>query len=149
MPECMPAQTRNYATCRTNFNVSIRRNASKGDVLVVDDDEILLPLVGEMIARMGFKATIASNAIEALALLKAHHFDIVLTDFQMPQMDGFALAERIKKTTPDLPVVMMTGMRGSKIEDMLKSGLIDEIILKPFSIHAMKRVLEYLMAVPV
>lgn len=78
-------------------------------VLVVDDSAIDRHLAGAIVQKLeGWKATFASNGIEALASLKEKQPDLVLTDMLMPEMDGLELVTAIRATYPLLPVILMT-----------------------------------------
>jgi CheY-like chemotaxis protein len=92
------------------------------------------------------QAITASSGFAALNTLKGCPVDLVLTDFQMPGMNGLDLARRIKEMPLDMPIVMMTGLSGADVDDMLTAGIIDEILLKPFSVEAVNRLLMNLLA---
>jgi two-component system response regulator HydG len=79
-----------------------------GRVLIVDDDAELMKLLSLVLTRKGFEARGVRSGAEALAALSAEAFDVVLTDVQMPGMDGIALCERVVAAHLDLPVVVLT-----------------------------------------
>jgi CheY-like chemotaxis protein len=81
-----------------------------GDVLVVDDE----PLVGRAVTRIlspPHRVTLASSGAEALALLEAHRYDVVLCDLMMPGMSGMDLHERVARSAPEVAsrMVFLTG----------------------------------------
>ena len=67
-----------------------------GSVLVVDDALTVRELQRTILERAGFDVTVAADGVEAMACLADGHFDLVLTDVEMPRMDGFALTEHIR-----------------------------------------------------
>jgi CheY-like chemotaxis protein len=78
-------------------------------VLIVDDYGIDRRLAGALVAKVpGLRATFAADGAEALAALTAAPPAVVLTDLQMPGMDGLALVEAIRARHPEVPVVLMT-----------------------------------------
>jgi CheY-like chemotaxis protein len=78
-------------------------------VLVVDDSAIDRHLAGAIVQKSpGWKATFASNGVEALASLKTSLPDLVLTDMLMPEMDGLELVTAVRSQYPLLPVILMT-----------------------------------------
>jgi two-component system chemotaxis sensor kinase CheA len=79
-------------------------------VLVVDDALTVRELQRTILERAGYKVRVACDGIEALALLAEHPSDLVLTDVEMPRMDGFALTEAIRAqpTLSNLPVLILT-----------------------------------------
>lgn len=79
-------------------------------VLIVDDCDTTRKLLSYIIRERGFKIVGASNGIEALEILATTQIDIVLTDLNMPQMDGYELSRTLRRQEDykDLPIVMIT-----------------------------------------
>ena len=79
-------------------------------VLIVDDCDTTRKLLSYIIRERGFKIVGASNGIEALEILATTPIDIVLTDLNMPQMDGYELSRTLRKQEEykNLPIVMIT-----------------------------------------
>ena len=77
-------------------------------ILLVDDEEPLRRLVRMMLELDGHQVTEAGNGAEALSLFTMGEFDLVITDFEMPEMKGNELAVRIKLLDPSLPILMIT-----------------------------------------
>ena len=82
---------------------------TRGRVLFVDDETELRESAGEWLNVVGFEATAAATAREALALLSGGAFDTLVTDVRMPQMDGLQLLDAALADDPHLPVVLLTG----------------------------------------
>ena len=82
---------------------------------------------------------VTSDGFEALAVFQENTFDLVLTDFQMPVMDGFGLAAHIKERSPDTPVIMMTGSDKVLVRQNMKNGAVESIIFKPFKLEDLQR----------
>jgi DNA-binding NtrC family response regulator len=78
-------------------------------ILVVDDQESMRSLLKDMLEVIGYDVMLAEGGEEALHLMEANQFDLVLTDLNMPGMDGTALLKAIKTTRAELPVVIITG----------------------------------------
>ena len=104
----------------------------KKQVLVVDDEANLRRVLSALLMRDGYDVHTAENGEEALALLREHHVDLVITDLKMPKMDGMDLLREVQRTAPDLPVVMLTahGTVDNAVE-ALKVGALD-YLTKPF-----------------
>lgn len=108
-------------------------NAS-GRILVVDDQPANLRVVSSLLSRHGYEVQTAPDGAEALAMLEARQFDLLLLDMLMPNMDGFALLGEIKQN-PDLlrlPVVFLTVAQDREL--LLRafdSGAVD-YVTKPF-----------------
>jgi two-component system response regulator HydG len=78
-------------------------------ILVVEDDIDEAELLCELLQENGYDATFASNADGALSKLRESHFDVVISDVNMPGLTGIQLCERLKQLDPDLPVIITTG----------------------------------------
>jgi len=78
------------------------------DILLADDDEKIRKALGSVLAERGYRVTTASNGLEALDRMEVAAPDLVITDYQMPEMDGLALLKAVRRRHPDTPVVLMT-----------------------------------------
>lgn len=78
-------------------------------VLVVDDDAVILGLHTHVLRSQGFTVSTAENASAALAMVDREAFDVILTDLEMPGLDGLALMESVRARDLDVPVVLITG----------------------------------------
>jgi len=79
------------------------------NILVVDDNNFLRIVVSKMLSRLGYEVSSANSGENGLSIFLKNKFDIVLSDYEMPGMDGVAFACSIKKSSPRTPVVTMTG----------------------------------------
>ena len=102
-------------------------------LLFVDDERLLHNVFTRLFTRHGMQVTTCLNALQALEELKKTHFDLVVTDFMMPDMDGLELLAHIRQEYPQMKVIMITA-HGSVQHAVrtMKSGAID-YIPKPFS----------------
>lgn len=82
---------------------------SKGHLLVVDDDRIILSSLGEFLRLEGYEVSLASRYEEAVAALDGKAVDVLISDVSMPGADGLALLKLCKNRYPDVAVVMITG----------------------------------------
>jgi CheY-like chemotaxis protein len=119
------------------------RESENGRILVVDDDPSILKLVVKMAEHLGFRPTAAVDAMDALYHLGKTRFDMVITDYEMPLMDGFQLADVIKRKYFGTRVIIMTGHCERTVTDMMEgSDVVDGLLVKPFNIAAMKEKIE-------
>ena len=79
-----------------------------GTVLVVDDDEEMRALMHDVLQDYGHRVSVASNGREALKQLSEENYAVVLTDLRMKEMQGIELLSEIKRTFPDINVILMT-----------------------------------------
>lgn len=92
--------------------MSRKATPSPGRLLVVDDNKVNRLLMGRSLEQQGHSVTFAENGLQALELVRAQSFDIVLLDIQMPEMDGYQVLEQITEDVHlrDIPVIMTTAM---------------------------------------
>jgi CheY-like chemotaxis protein len=83
--------------------------ALRKKVLVVDDDPVIGRSFDRVLSEKGYDVSTAPDGPQALASMSREDYDVVFTDIKMPGMDGLELAERIRKTRPWVPVVIITG----------------------------------------
>jgi CheY-like chemotaxis protein len=108
---------------------------SERKVLVVDDEIHIVHVVAIKLRSNGFEVVTASNGAQAYELACSENPDLIVTDFQMPVMDGFELVKKLRQNeqTKDIPVIMLTA-RSFSIEAEQKEQLnISECLGKPFS----------------
>jgi DNA-binding NtrC family response regulator len=108
------------------------------EILFVDDDRTILSLVEEYLAAFEYRVTAVDNGLKALDLIKKKDFDVVFTDFKMPDIDGLELLGVIKEYRPATEVIMVTGhgTMESAIQAM-KFGSYD-YIQKPFKLDVLR-----------
>ncbi|MFZ1990110.1 MAG: sigma-54 dependent transcriptional regulator [Alphaproteobacteria bacterium] len=105
-------------------------------VLIVDDDPTQRRLMESVLARQGYKVTTAAGGKEAIALVdsgKASDTGVMLLDLVMPEVDGYAVLEHIKKVLPGLPVIVLTAQgRIDTVVSAMRAGAAD-FVVKPAS----------------
>ena len=103
-------------------------------ILFVDDELALVNIGKQTLESLGYKVTGRTSSIEALELFKykADSFDLVITDVQMPHVDGLQLLDRIKEHEIVVPVIVITGYGNKEIAHDLKSKHYAAYIDKPF-----------------
>lgn len=102
--------------------------------MVVDDEPMVCEAIGMLLTFDGHEVISASNGNEALALFEQGKFDLVITDYHMPKMNGDELALAIKARLPGQPVIMITAYA-----EMLKTSAaplsgVDLLVNKPFQL---------------
>jgi DNA-binding NtrC family response regulator len=118
------------------------RPPSRARVLVVEDETYVRQSLLDILRARGYDVAAAASVAEALSLLGRSPVDVVLTDLRMPGADGRELVARLRESSPELPVVVLTGHGtiGSAVE-CLKAGATD-YILKPAEPDALEVVLD-------
>lgn len=117
--------------------------------LVVDDSRTSRRFVIQVLNQLGIEhVTEAADGLEAVTLLSEKFFDLVLTDFNMPNMDGHQLLEHIRKESPqpNVPVLMITSERnGARIAGVERAG-VSAIVDKPFEIQRVRTIIRNVLS---
>ena len=85
------------------------RTAVLGRILLVDDNKLGLSARKSVLEELGHRIATASNGVDALEQFRDTRFDLVVTDYKMPRMDGLELIVGLRKIVPDLPVILISG----------------------------------------
>ncbi len=114
---------------------------AKHTLLVVDDDALIRRSLGAVLRLEGYDVVEASGGGDALAALESAKPDLVITDFNMPEIDGLQLLREIRARKPDLPVILVTGYGTvEQAVDAMRSGAYD-YVTKPIIDEEMKMVI--------
>lgn len=97
----------------------------KDSILLVDDDPEVLWALGRYFTRAGFPFTACGDGEEAISILRSKHFDTVITDIQMPRLNGLALVDWLRTNRPRTRVVVITAFGGPSIRHLsIKKGAV-------------------------
>lgn len=103
-------------------------------ILVVEDESDLNRIICRRLRDRGYDVTSAEDGVVALERMEESRFDMVLTDIMMPRMDGFELADSIRLTDKNIPIIFMTA-KDDKASKMLGYSIgVDDYIVKPFDL---------------
>ena len=111
-------------------------------ILVVDDEQSMREFLDIMLKKEGYKVSLASNGDEVLKYIDKDIFDLVLLDIRMPKMDGIAVLKKIKSTSPETVVIMITAYASADTAiKAMKEGAYD-YITKPFKVDEIKLIIK-------
>jgi two-component system KDP operon response regulator KdpE len=100
-------------------------------VLVVDDDPQVANLIASFLARHGYEVRTASDAESAMTSIRARRPALILTDLEMPDMDGIELCRRVRETS-NIPILVMSGNADCESEVAALDAGADDYLVKPF-----------------
>jgi response regulator RpfG family c-di-GMP phosphodiesterase len=131
-------------TLRSSSSPSTPEQAPR--VLVVDDEKVIREILADFLSMEGFQVRTAEDGAAALVELSRHSYDLVLSDLKMPKMGGLELLAAVRRHTPKVITVIMTGFGTVETAiEAMKEGAYD-YILKPFKVeevvHTIRRGLE-------
>ncbi len=124
-------------------NVTTPKSMRK--VLVIDDDNSLLTLLIEAIKVLGYDVVACRNGADAREAFANEKFDLVISDFMLPDVNGVILLRELKKLNPALPIVIVTGYPWAYTPAMAKADGIDGYLGKPFRINQLEQVMAGLL----
>jgi two-component system, response regulator, stage 0 sporulation protein F len=118
-------------------------------ILLVDDDAMVLRLIQHMLQDVApdYKLITVSNGAAALAVLAQRPIALVITDQHMPGMDGLALAQAIKATTPHCPVILLTGSVTPELQLRGKAAGVEYFLPKPFRLQQLASLVKVALAI--
>ena len=101
-------------------------------LLIVDDESRIRTLIGKYAAFEGYQVEEAENGMQAVEMCRKKHYDLIIMDVMMPELDGFSAVREIRKTE-NVPVIMLSA-RGEEYDRIHGFELgIDDYVVKPFS----------------
>ncbi|WP_088889481.1 PAS domain S-box protein [Leptolyngbya ohadii] len=127
-----------------SINTEIEANPAALRILLVEDNTVNQKVALRMMERLGYRADVASNGLEAIAALRRQPYDVVLMDVQMPEMDGLEATRLIRREwlSPTQPwiIAMTAHARPSDREECLQAGM-NRYISKPIDMAILKQAL--------
>ena len=115
------------------------------DILVVDDDRVILEAVKRILEREGIVAHCVANGEEELAQIKEKNFSLMITDLNMPGLDGLELARKGLEIAPQMPIIMDTGRISPKIIRVAKEIGITKVLAKPILVKELLETIREVM----
>jgi CheY-like chemotaxis protein len=113
------------------------------DILVAEDNLINQQVILHILNKMGYQPEIVENGIEAVKLTGEQHFDMILMDMQMPEMDGLEATRIIRKEIGDKPIIiaLTANIMQGDMEECLQAGM-NDFISKPVKLEELVSKLE-------
>jgi YesN/AraC family two-component response regulator len=111
-------------------------------ILVVDDEDVVCFILKQTIEALnsGYTVVSAPNGFTAIAHIQQKPFDLIITDYKMPGMNGLELAEIVRQVSPQTRVVLMSG--NFSFGDAFETGCLDGYLQKPFRLAQITRIVE-------
>lgn len=107
-------------------------------LLVIDDDTAASFIIFEVFSKiMGHNVYCSNNGAEGLEIFKNNKFDLVITDIDMPQMNGYEIAMQIRKHDKKIPIIALTGCPDADAGEKVKKSGMNAFVLKPYNIFSL------------
>lgn len=118
---------------------------SEEAILIVDDEKIIRESLSNLLSSLGFKTGSSKNGKYALKKIKEENYTFLLTDINMPIINGIELIKTVKKKNPELNIIAMTGFNMDfSYMDVIKAGA-NDFIIKPFKIDEIEAKIKRIM----
>jgi len=114
-------------------------------VLVVDDDETIRELVAAVLQYQGYRLRTAGSGLEGLSILRQQRVDLLITDVEMPLLDGRQLARRARRLRPHLPILFVSGGTVATSLERNVHGGPCALLRKPFTFARLVSLVEELL----
>jgi len=102
-------------------------------LLIVDDEQKIRELIAKYAVFEGYTYVEAENGMQAVEIARSTAFDLIVMDIMMPELDGFSASREIRKTSPNVPIILLSA-RGEEYDKIHGFELgIDDYVVKPFS----------------
>ena len=111
-------------------------------ILLVEDERVAREMIGRLLSRDEHTVVEANNGAEAFSLFIGNEFDLVVTDYELPFLNGNELAARIKQLAPNQPILMITAHRKRPGPD----NPVDAVLDKPVKLDGLRRAMIRLLA---
>ena len=103
-------------------------------------------LIEQILKREGYQVDVSFSGIEALQMIKSFDYHLLITDLDMPEVDGLELTRKAKKQNPEIRVIMVTGNATVDIDIQSLRHRIDGYIRKPFNISELRKVVRQILS---
>jgi two-component system cell cycle response regulator CpdR len=115
---------------------SNERHSTEGSrILVVDDDTTVNGMVSNVLQRSGYRVESAADGEEGWNAIRSHHFDLLITDYAMPRLDGLALLRKVRSNALPLPAILMSAAMPKDIGEIIDLVSPEGALHKPFRIQ--------------
>ena len=115
------------------------------NVLVIEDDAVAKELIAVQLQAVDFFPVFAADGYSGLQLLDEHSFSLVISDYELPDINGVSLLRMIKEKQPRLPIVILSAHAEEVVRDVVLNNGADLYVTKPFNVFQIKETLSTLL----
>lgn len=126
------------------FNSNIDKSSIK--ILCVDDEVFILTMLERVFSLAGYKVYLASTPQQGIEMSEKNEIDVLIADYQMPDMNGVEMIRKIQEQKPDIIKIILTGQANEvDLDKAIHEQLIEKWLLKPINPALLKAELEHLL----
>jgi len=145
---CMRAVCASMGPTAERLDTVKKTHTARRRILVVDDEPLVCEAMAMMLSFDGHQVQMAQNGAEALALLEKQPFDLVITDYAMPEMRGDELVQHVSARWPTLPILMVTAHAEVLAANRVPLPGVAMVLSKPFMLDTLRRAIEKVCPMP-
>lgn len=128
-------------------NINTNTDKSSITILCVDDEDFILTMLERVFSLAGYNVLLANSPAEGIRLAQSNKIDVLIADYQMPEMTGIEMIKKIKLTNPNPIKLVLTGQANEQdLQNALEENLIEKWLSKPINPKLLKSELEALLA---
>jgi DNA-binding NtrC family response regulator len=116
--------------------------SNKTRILIIDDDENITKVEAEILEDQGYSVDIAGTGTEAIKKTQKNHYDLMLVDIKLPDMEGIEILNKIRDSTPKIRKIMVTGYPTLQNAVAAVNRGADAYITKPFDVEKMLAIIK-------
>lgn len=114
------------------------------NILVVDDEQPVCDVIVDALPKAKYQVDVAYNGQQGLEMAQSKKYDVVFMDLYMPVLDGCEAIKKIKSASPEVIIVIMTGVRNREMVEKALSFGANSVMVKPFRISEVQNILKML-----
>ena len=126
---------------RLEGDLSSKRFSVRGNILVVEDNEINQLVARDLLELFGVNVSMANNGAEAVEMVRSESYDLILMDLQMPIMDGFEATRTIREFNTTVPIVALSAAVMEHDKELTRDAGMNDHLAKPIDIDELQRLL--------
>lgn len=115
-------------------------------ILIAEDEEAVRTFLIRTLESRGHEVKALADGVQALQTLQKNSFDMLLSDIVMPELDGIALALKVSRDWPDMPIVLITGYAEERQRAHNLEALVHSVVFKPFDLEKICGVVDEALA---
>ena len=115
-------------------------------ILIAEDEEAVRTFLIRTLESRGHEVKAVADGVQALQTLQKNSFDMLLSDIVMPELDGIALALKVSRDWPDMPIVLITGYAEERQRAHNLEALVHSVVSKPFGLEKICGVVDEALA---
>lgn len=135
----------NFTESTDSISLNKRDLPKVPKILIVEDEQLVRWSLAQSLSKAGFEIATATNGEKAIERIKDDHFDLVITDYNLPNINGFEVASAVKSCSPNIPVILTSAYGKNDSRLSVNQAYFDSFIEKPYDLNDVKDIVMQLL----